>query len=334
MIRSRFGQQLWAQKTTVSNGTFPMTQYTLLQENEIQEISCKYDLQVIGYKPVELGASNSNYLLFTPGNQYILTIFEIEPMRVNIMCNVLSLLAEYGFPAPRIFKLTNGDTLSKYQEKPVLLKPYIKGQVPKDIDQNMLSQAGAAMARLHAIPIPDYLPDEHINLTKIYPRVLKRGNDQSYINWLANRIRILRQKINPRLPLGMIHGDLFYDNILFEGTKFKAMLDFEDVHRSYKVFDLGMTALGLCMEGAKVSLNKLRALVNGYQKARILEEIEKESLQTFIEYAAILTSTWRFWKYTIDAPDFKKSRKHMQMVIIAKNVRAIPKALFMHSVFS
>ena len=60
---------------------------------------------------------------------------------------------------------------------------------------------------------------------------------------------------------------------------------------------------------------------------------EKDSLQIFIECAAILTSTWRFWKYNLDEPDIEKSNKYLQMVNIAKDVSLIPKLFFMNTVF-
>lgn len=190
------------------------------------------------------------------------------------------------------------------------------------------------MARLHEIPIPDYLPDKHSYVKKTYPKVMKKGIDQKYNNWLGQGFRRLMQNIPSGLPIGLIHGDLFYDNILFEGEKFKAFLDFEDICQTYKVFDLGMAVVGLCTEDTKIVLTKVRAIVNGYQEVRLLEEVEKESLQIFIEYAALLTSAWRFWKYNMDAPNAEKSNNHMQMVNIANAVRSIPKTFFMNTVFA
>jgi homoserine kinase type II len=311
-----------------------MAQYSKLLESEIQEIADEYELTITGFKPIEQGQGNSNYLLVTNRDKYILTIFEIEPIRVAHMIKVLVLLAEYEYPAPRIQNLSNGDALTEYKGKPVLLKPYITGQVIKDLDESMVSQAGAALARLHKIPVPDYLPDSHTYEVKTLPRVMKEGTDQTYGNWLGQRTRFIRQNLSPGLPLGLVHGDLFYDNVLFEDGKFKAILDFEDIFQAYKVFDLGMAAVGLCSESTIIALNKVRALVNGYQEIRLLEEVEKESLQIFIEYAALLTSTWRYWMYNIEAPDAAKADKYLQMVKIANHVSAIPKAIFINSVFA
>ena len=116
--------------------------------------------------------------------------------------------------------------------------------------------------------------------------------------------------------------------------KFKALIDFEEACQYYKVFDLGMAVVGLCTEESKVRLPKVRSLVNGYQEIRVLEEAEKEFLPLFIEYAAIATSSWNFWKYNIDTPIAELSGKHWKMVNIAMDASAIPGEIFMSAVFS
>ena len=130
----------------------------------------------------------------------------------------------------------------------------------------------------------------------------------------------------PGLPTGLIHGDLFCDNVLFEGEKFKAILDFEDACHYYKAFDVGMAIVGVCRKAASIDPGKADAFVSGYQEVRALEEAERANLQAFIECAAILTSVWRYWKYHIDAPDIEESTRYTEMVEIAKRVAAVPDA--------
>jgi len=311
-----------------------MAQYSKLQKNEIHEISSKYELKVIDYEPIEEGEGNSSYLVRTNQKQYVLTVFEIEHIRVVNLSKLLRLLEEYEFPTTRIQKSANGDAITSFQGKPVLIKQYIAGQVIIDLDENMVGQVGAAIARLHKIPNPDYLPDQLAYGLQTFPTIMRKGIDLKYENWLAQRYEILTKEKPSGLPRGLIHGDVFYDNVLFEGKTFKALIDFEDACHYYKVFDLGMAVVGLCTEDFKVGLTKVHSLVGGYQNIRVLEEKEKEALQLFIEYAAIAMSSWRFWKYNIDAPTAEKSDKHWEMVKIAKAARAIPKAKFMNKVFA
>jgi len=309
-----------------------MAQYTKLLKNEIQKITNKYQLEITNFEPIEQGAGNSNYLLNTEQEKYILTVFEIEPIRVVNMCKVLVILERHAFPAPRIHKLPNGDLLSNIRGKPLLMKPYLTGQVVKNLDEDQGKQLGRALARLHEIPAPDDLPDQHGYMLKEYPHVIKMGNNKDYICWLAFRYQDLVDKIPSGLPKSLIHGDLFFDNVLFEGDLFKAILDFEDVCHYYKAFDIGMAIVGLYREGPGVTLSKVNSFIRGYQEIRRLKREERESLQTFTEFAAILTSAWRYWKHNIDTPDAKKSNKYLEMVNLAKEIAAIPKTIFLESI--
>ena len=311
-----------------------MAIYTKLLEDEIQEIAGRYELQIFNYEPIEQGAGNSNYLLNTNHGKYVLTVFEIEPNRVVYISKVMLLLEKHKFPAPRLQKLANGEVLTKYHEKSVLVKSYITGYVEAEIDNEKVKQVGSALAKLHEIPVPDYLPDKHSYVEITYPKFMEQEIDRNYKTWVEQRYRYLIEKLPSQLPVGLVHGDIFSDNVLFENENFKAILDFEDVSRIYKIYDLGMAVVGLCSEGADIVIKKVRALVDGYQEVRLLEDIEKDSLQLCIEWAAILTSTWRFWKYKIDTPDVDKSEKYMQMVDIAKNTRVIPKGEFKKAIFS
>ena len=311
-----------------------MAIYTKLLENEIQEIMGRYELSVTSYEPIAQGSGNSNYLLNTNPGKFVLTVFEIEPIRAVYSSKVLLLLEKHEFPAPRLQKMANGEMLTKYQGKPVLVKPYITGYVESDIDDEKAKQVGTALAKLHEIPVPDYLPEKHYYVEITYPKFMEQEIDRNYKTWVEQRYRYIIEKLPSQLPVGLVHGDIFYDNVLFEDENFKAILDFSEVSRIYKIYDLGMAAVGICTEETNNVIEKVRALVEGYQEIRLLEEIEIDSLQLCIEWAAILTSTWRFWKFNIDMPDADKSEKYMQMVSIAKNASAIPKEEFKMAVFS
>ena len=310
-----------------------MTQYSKLQAKDIQDILSMYELDLTGYESIEEGEGSSNYLVRAAVGNYVLTVFEIDHNRVVNMSKLLRWLEENEFPTTRVKESANGDAVTSFHGKPVLIKPYITGQVMDVLHEDLIAQVGAAMAQLHEIPYPDYLPDRHAYGLHTFPSVMESGIDLEYESWLAQRYEFLKERIPVGLPRGMIHGDVFRDNVLFEGKTFKALIDFEDACQYYKVFDLGMAGVGLCTEGSQLRLTHMRSLVEGYQNIRMLEKKEKEVLQLFVEYAAIATSSWRYWKYNIHTPLPEKSEKHYEMVNIAKYASGIPKALFMNSVF-
>lgn len=155
-----------------------MAIYTKLSEEEIQEIAGKYKLQIYGYAPIEQGTGNSNYLLNTDRGKFILTIFEIEPIRIAYISKIMLLLEKHKYPSPRLKRMANGEVLSKYHEKTVVVKPFITGNVKKEIDEEKAKQVGVALAKLHQIPVPDYLPDKHSYVDITYPKFMQQKLDQ------------------------------------------------------------------------------------------------------------------------------------------------------------
>ncbi|MEK6221018.1 MAG: phosphotransferase, partial [Chloroflexota bacterium] len=127
--------------------------------------------------------------------------------------------------------------------------------------------------------------------------------------------------------------DLFYDNMLFQDDELVALIDFEEACAYYRIFDLGMAILGLCSEEGSLSLPKARSLVKGYQVGNQISQNEIEALQVFVEYAAVATSFWRYWKYNIHHPLPDKKDGHWETVQIADFVKAIPAHEFIETVF-
>jgi homoserine kinase type II len=154
-----------------------------------------------------------------------------------------------------------------------------------------------------------------------------------YKAWLVQQLAGYAQHKPIDLPRGLIHGDLFYDNVLFAGQRLKAILDFEEVSCDDLVFDLGMGIVGLCRVGGRAILEKARALVQGYEQVRVLEDKEKRVLQMCVAYAAATVSCWRYWKYHIAEPDETRAAKYRQMVQVAKRIQGIPQGEFSAVVF-
>jgi len=316
------------------NSQVKMTQYLRLQDQHIQEIAQKYNLKVIEYQSIENGAGNTNYCLRAKTSGYVLTLFELDHVRVVNLSRLLCWLDDHDFPTTRIQSLPTGEMITSWRGKPILLKHYIPGQVVENLGENMLLQIGTAIAKLHKIPVPDFLPVQHAYGLETFPRLLNKGINIDYEDWLAEKYAYLECNLPEMLPRSMIHGDVFYDNVLFDGSTLKAIIDFEEACYDFSLLDLGMAVVGTCTDGVDINLVKVRALLQGYHQVRTLTELEKEYLLLFIEYAAIATSSWRYWKYNVDTPIDVLAKKHWEMVNLAKNVRAMPKDSFINAVFA
>ena len=321
-----------------------MATYTKLNQQDIQSLADNYDLKIIEFSPLDGGNGNSSYILKTQQASYVLTVCdEKEVDEVFKMGHLLLLLEAHNVPCNRLISPVKSEILTTFLTtdgvKPVMVKGYIEGQVVEQLDKTMLSQVGRQAAKLNQIPPPDYLPTYHPYGRQLFSRVVGLNIDIKYESWLAKEIKYLEEHITDNLPRGLIHGDLFYDNLLFDPLSgmpggFKAIIDFEEACHYHLIFELGMGILGTCVNDIRVDLVKARALVNGYQQVRSLAQIEKESLQLFVRYAAVATSYWRFNKYNIEEPSKERVDYHWKMVQIANEVAEISTSHFFNAIFS
>lgn len=315
-----------------------MARYTRLEEKDVQEISAAYDLKVLSFDPIEGGHGNSSYLLNTADNEYVLTVFDDKSFAyVKLLAKLLLHLGKHAYPTTRLVNPKNQDSITTYLNKPVMVKEYIPGEVRSDLAQSilgqkMLRQTGSAMAKLHQVPAPGFLAKQHSYGRQLFSSVASANIDLEYEAWLAEQAEHLENNLPADLPSGLIHGDLFYDNVLFEGEDFKAVIDFEEACHHPFVFDIGMGMVGLCRVDETIDLTKAKAFVQGYQNIRPLEAEEKAALQLFVEYAATTTSYWRFWKYNIHKPMPENAAKHRAMMEIAQEVKKIPAEEFVAQV--
>lgn len=297
--------------------------FTDLDRHAVWALADHYGLILDSFKPIEGGAGNSSYLLRSQQGDYVLTVFDEKSREhVDRLGRLLVLLEQHDFPATRLLQPEQGGMTAMYGDKPVMLKEYIAGDVCRDLSSAMLSQVGASMATLHQLEIPDQLVErEHPYGLHLFGSVIGRNIDPGYESWLAGQIPYLTENIPADVPRGFIHGDLFYDNLLFEDDELRAIIDFEEACLYFKAFDLGMGIVGTCRSDTKVVPEKVAALVAGYQGVRALEEEEKRALPLFAEYAATATSFWRYWKYNIHTPLAKDANKHWEMVRLAEDLR-------------
>jgi homoserine kinase type II len=311
-----------------------MAPYTELDQQDIHRIAGRYGLAVLGFEPIERGACNSNFLLRAPQGSYVLTVFEEKTLaEATRIARVLQLLAEHAFPTTRPLSLDEGGTITLHRGKPVMVKEFIPGRVHRHLDATMLRQVGAAAARMHQIPVPGFLPAERPYGVEVFLRTSDGNIDPEFEAWATERIASLERRIPAGLPCGLIHGDLFYDNVVFVDRKLRAVIDMENVIPFHLAFDLGLGFIGLCREGLTVSLDRARELVNGYLQVRGMDERERETLQLFVEYAAVAISCWRFWKYHIQSPRPDRADKHRRMAHSAREISRIPHGEFVRRVF-
>ncbi len=308
--------------------------YLKLHGGDIENISTQYGLEVREFEALAGGASNSNYLLYTKHMQYVLTVFESKtPLEASRIGRVLILLEKHGFPSPRLKLTTSGNEMVIFRGKPVILREFVPGEVHVSLDISMLSQVGKVIAQLHHVQVPSFLPRGYSFGWELFPQVIDYGIDPDFESWLGERYLKFRDQIPDSLPCGLIHADLFPDNLVFDDDNLQAVIDFEDVSYYPFCFDLGMGIVGMCRVGLSLDYSKTRTLIRSYQKKRTLEPGEKASLQIFLDYTATAVAYWRFWKYNIFSPVTERAQSHLEMAQFAEQISNMPQDVFIKQVF-
>lgn len=312
-----------------------MASYTQLSATEINGLAGFFRIgEVASFSPLEGGSANSSYIIKTTDNVYVLSVCDEKTHQdVEVLSRLLGLLEEYNFPTTKIVRSTNGTKVATILGKPVFLKRFIDGKVCDDLTPGMLVQLGESIADLHKIPVQDYLPASFPYGVDFFSDVTSSSLDTQFSEWLDRKKSEITSAFHPDLPRGLVHGDIFYDNVLFSGNRLAAIIDFEEACNYYLIFDIGMCAVGTCTDEGRISLPKIKALISGYQNKRKLSGLEKASLQTFIQYGAVATSFWRFKQYHFINPDREKSNQFRAMFDLANEVASIPPAEFNESVF-
>jgi len=296
-------------------------------------IAGRYGLAISSFESIAGGAENSSYLLGTDQGRMVLTLFESKTMEeAQRLGTLLSYLEEVNFPSTLVLPLPKGGLVSSHQGKAVMLKHYLDGQVHTKLSEDMLRQLGGKLAQLHGLSSPAYLPDVPAFGLKRIRAGLDEVRDADFRAWLIEWGDWLEQQLSWELPRGLVHADLFQDNVLFADERLLALIDFEDAGHYKLVYDIGMAIVGTCLVELEIAWPAARALLAGYEEVRRLEEGERRAIQASVVYGAMSTAYWRYWKYNIYQPTPERTDKYLEMKAVADKVRTIAKDSFIEKI--
>lgn len=298
-----------------------ITDFSNLEEKELKQIAKKFGIEDIFHTDyLEQGQVNDNYLLKNPDGQYVCTIFgEKNYKKVHNLVSLLDHLEKNQFKSSKIVKKYRD--IEQYEERFVIMKEFIEGKILDDLDEDKLKKLGEKISLLHEIQPPDGIPNTYPYGIDFFRRVrFYELKDQDYIKWLSEKKKILQNNISQDLPIGLIHGDLFIDNLVWQNDDSVVFIDFEEACKYYKIFDLGKAIIGNCIEGENINFEKVKALIEGYQPKGKLNATEREQLKLFTEYAAVGTS---YLRYQLEGKiPGGKQRDFEEMVRIADNIHS------------
>tara|TARA_B100000900_G_C20573952_1_gene714518 strand:- start:268 stop:1233 length:966 start_codon:yes stop_codon:yes gene_type:complete len=287
-----------------------MAVYTKINKEDIFYINKKFDTEkFVSFKGIKQGIENTNYLLKTKYRKYILTIFEkrVSNKELPFFMRLMEVLNNSKINCPRPIKNKEGNYLFELKNKKACIVTFLDGTDKKILNVKNCYDIGKIIARMHLITknIKIFRKNSMgINNLSPFLKSIKFKKNKFYNleNFLKDNLRNIKKNWPKTLPSGIIHGDLFIDNIFFKKNKLSGIFDFYFAANDYLIYEIAICINALCFDkkGSKFIINKTKVknLVKGYESIRKITQKEKKSLNILCRGAAIRYLLTRLYDYS------------------------------------
>lgn len=290
-----------------------MAVYTPVEQEDLLTFLESYDLgDVIAFKGIAEGVENSNFFLETDKGRFILTLYEkrVERADLPFFIGLMEHLAAAGIPCPTPIRGRDGKALRELNDRPAAIISFLLGLSPQRPKVVHCAELGRALASFH-LASADF--------------ELKRRNALSVDGWgalldatveradevcpgLANAISAefghLMEAWPSDLPCGVIHADLFPDNVFFIGERLSGLIDFYFACNDALAYDLAICINAWCFErDNSLNITKARALLAAYESVRPLADTEREALPTLARGCCLRFLLTRLFDWLNHPPD-------------------------------
>ncbi|WP_417335361.1 phosphotransferase [Halobacteriovorax marinus] len=281
-----------------------MGDYTKLSKEDAQNIIDLYDLGKIDeLSSLSLGISNSNYKVEIAQSTYLLKVSNDKGYdHLKEEQDILTLLSESGFKfSLRPFTTTKGENVYTYDEYFGVIFPFIEGIAPGPCDQTCL-EIGKGLATLHRLDCDSEKVRSHQSVGFGPAEIIEYLDSPKCpddFNEMVNYFFPDKLASFIELPLekGIIHGDLYYDNTLFDENHLAVILDFEQAGVGEYLIDLGISISGTCLEKGRINTSLIKSYLEGYEEVRPLSIFEKENLDKAIVIGFLSIALWRIKRF-------------------------------------
>ena len=315
-----------------------MAIYTKISRNNIISIERKFNLgKIISFKGIKKGIENTNYLIRTKNNKYILTIFEkrVQKKDLPFFMSLMDKLNNHKINCPKPQKSKKGNYLVNIKNKPASIVSFVEGKEKNKLKIKDCYEIGKNIAKLHMASKKIKLYRKNSMSLGSWSKLLNKiGNKSNKINVNLNNLmktslRDIKKRWPRNLSSGIIHGDLFIDNIFFKNNKFYGYIDFYFSSNDFLIYELAICINALCFDkkNRKFIFNKKKSknLLKGYSSLRKLSKDEKNSLNVLCRGAALRYLLTRTYDY-LNTPK--------SAIIKIKNPREYIQKLKIHNKFN
>jgi len=290
-----------------------MAIYSVLTKRELSKVADEFALgDITAWSGIKTGSVNTHYLLETKRGRYFVKIDEVKSeIEVKQEIDLLLHLKKQGFPCLQILKSKNGRFYLDHQGKCLTVSRYLEGTEisVEAITGSQLETLGQTLANLHLIG-RSYKKgiDNRFGFNRILA-IYKESRRQlpshlkHIVRVLDDEFSYLENYLDNNLPKGIIHGDLFPDNVKFKGNRLVGVMDFEAACRGKLVFDLATAVNALCFIEQRYRIDRFEALISGYESMRPLSLPEWDSFPNELRFSALRFTVTRIKDFYLRKSD-------------------------------
>ena len=273
-----------------------MSVYTTVSEQEFSHLLSTYNLGTFEKaEGITAGIENTNYFLDTSVGNYVFTIFEsINISTLKFYVSLLQEIASSGLPCPVPQHDKNNIVINFINKKPFIIVNRLKGKNIKKVSLEQCKQLALALAKLHKIKFTNQTQMENRRgqawRLKTFQQISDKLNPEDK-TLIQSELNTYENAFFEHLPVGLIHSDLFKDNVLFENNQLTAIIDFYDACHDYLLYDVAITVNEWCTnDNGLLDEAYLATFITQYESLRPLSLDEKRAWPTMLRMAAM-----RFW---------------------------------------
>ena len=274
-----------------------MAVYTDVGSDDLSAFLSGYDIgDLLSYKGIAEGVENSNFLVHTSRGYYILTLYEKRVAEADLpfFIALMEHLAARGLVCPQPVKNRRGGMLGRLAGRPAAIVTFLDGMWIRRPGAGHCAAVGEALARLH-LAGGDFLMRRTNALSieawrPLYEQARPRGDEvkPGLCGEIARELDALDRDWPRHLPEGVIHADLFPDNVFFLGDRLSGLIDFYFACTDMLAYDVAICLNAWCFEADhSYNVTKGRALLNAYAKVRPLDGDERAALPVLARGAAM-----------------------------------------------
>jgi homoserine kinase type II len=274
-----------------------MAVYTDVTADDLTDFLSLYQIgELRSYKGIAEGVENSNFLLHTSAGNFILTLYEkrVAANDLPFFLGLMEHLAARGITCPQPVKNRQGGVLGKLAGRPAAIVTFLDGLWIRRPNPGHCAAVGEALARLH-LAGKDF-PNKRANALSIeswralYAQAKERGDSvrPGLCAEIAKELDALDKSWPRDLPDGVIHADLFPDNVFFLGDRLSGLIDFYFACTDTLAYDVAVCLNAWCFEpDHSYNVTKGRALLRSYANVRALSAAERAALPMLARGAAM-----------------------------------------------